>query len=286
MEEIEEIIKEYELECTVKEFTENKKFQFQDDVRWEAISESQKLSEAFIEKFKDKVDWDSISINQKLSEAFIEKHQDKVDWDSISRYQKLSEKFIEKHQDKVDWYFISVYQKLSEAFIEKHQDKVVWNFISANQKLSETFIEKHQDKVKWYSISRNQKLSEAFIEKFQDKVDVKLQNKKHKEKSYKQKLKEAKAYAKKHNLKIDDEYIYAYRNHDQWGRGMYNQTISYEKGKYYKDWHCDMDDEEENSFGLGIWPKGNTAVKVKIEDWGVAVADNKGKARVLGFEII
>jgi hypothetical protein len=42
----------------------------------------------------------------------------------------------------------------------------------------------------------------------------------------------------------------------------------------------------ENSFGLGIWPKGNTKVKIKIEDWGVAVNKNDGKARVWGFEIV
>jgi hypothetical protein len=48
-----------------------------------------------------------------------------------------------------------------------------------------------------------------------------------------------------------------------------------------------MRENEENSFGFGIWPKGNTPVKVKIEDWGVAVTvRNDGKARVWGFEII
>ena len=41
------------------------------------------------------------------------------------------------------------------------------------------------------------------------------------------------------------------------------------------------------SFGFGIFPKGNTKVKVKIEDWGVAVDDIlDGKARVWGFEIV
>ena len=47
-----------------------------------------------------------------------------------------------------------------------------------------------------------------------------------------------------------------------------------------------MRKNEENSFGMGIWPKGNTPVKVKLEDWGVAVNKNDGKARVWGFEVI
>ena len=47
-----------------------------------------------------------------------------------------------------------------------------------------------------------------------------------------------------------------------------------------------MRKNEENSFGLGIWPKGNTNVKIKINDWGVAVNKEDSKARVMGFEVI
>ena len=102
-----------------------------------------------------------------------------------------------------------------------------------------------------------------------------------------QKIKEVSEYCERYNLKYDEEYFYPFRDHDKLGRGVFNQTISYEKGKYYKDWHCDANPENENSFGLGIWPKGNTPIKVKIEDWGVEVKDYKnGKARVWGFEII
>ena len=46
-----------------------------------------------------------------------------------------------------------------------------------------------------------------------------------------------------------------------------------------------MNSNNENSFGLGIFPKGNTPIKVKISDWGVAVNRNDGKARVWGFGI-
>ena len=47
-----------------------------------------------------------------------------------------------------------------------------------------------------------------------------------------------------------------------------------------------MNPNNENSFGLGIFPKGNTPIKVKISDWGVAVNREDGKARVWGFEVI
>ena len=165
-------------------------------------------------------------------------------------------------------------------------NNVNWDYISFSQKLSEDFIREFKDKVDWDYISYYQKLSQDFIREFKDKVNVKFQEEKHKEKSYSQKLKEIKSYAEKYNLKFENNILYAFRNHDVWGRGIYNKTISYESGKYYKDWHCDLDENTLNSFGLGIWPKGNTQVKIKVEDWGVEVKDNKGKARVFGFEVM
>ena len=170
--------------------------------------------------------------------------------------------------------------------VEEFKDKVDWNNISIYQKLSEDFIREFKNKVDWYSISAYQKLSEDFIREFKNKVDIKRQKEIHKEKSLAQKTKEIKAYAKKHNLKIDKKYLYAFREHDKNGSGVFNKTLTYEKGKYYRDWHCDMRENLENSFGLGIWPKGNTPVKVKIEDWGVEVNRKDGKARVWGFEVI
>ena len=94
-------------------------------------------------------------------------------------------------------------------------------------------------------------------------------------------------YAKKHNLEIDDKYLYAYRNHDKRGAGLYKLNSRYKKGIYYRDWHCDTNPNNENSYGFGIWPEGNTKVRIKLEDWGTAVYTNsKGKGRVWGFEII
>jgi len=64
---------------------------------------------------------------------------------------------------------------------------------------------------------------------------------------------------------------------------------SYEKSVYYRDWHADMRETGENSFGFGIWSEGNIEgkieVKVKIEDWG-ANPSGTTTGRVWGFEIV
>ena len=176
---------------------------------------------------------------------------------------KFLEKYNWKNVEEADWYWISIYRYLSESFIREFQNKV-----------------------HWYLISQYHHLSESFIKEFKDKIDIEIQKKNFAPKSLKQKKLEVKQYAKKYHLKVDNKYLYAFRNHDKCGRGMYKKTIFYEKGKYYRDWHCNMNPYNENSFGLGIFPTGNTPVKVKIEDWGVAVNRNDGKARVMGFKII
>jgi hypothetical protein len=255
-------------------------------VNWCNISCSQNLSESFIREFKNKVNWDYISCYQNLSESFIREFKNKVDWYNISSYQKLSESFIREFKNKVDWCRISCHQNLSESFIREFENKVDWNCISECQHLSESFIREFKNKVDWIYISIYQILSPEFREEFKNKIDNKLYVKINKKKTLATKTKECKEYAKKHNLKIDKEYLYAFRNHDEYGRGVYSKVISYEKGQYYRDWHCDMRKNIGNSFGLGIWPQGNTKVKIKIEDWGVKVGRDDGKARVWGFEIV
>jgi hypothetical protein len=223
---------------------------------------------------------------QNILKEYKVKSFDKVNWINISEYQKLSEKFIEKYENKVNWDNISEYQKLSEKFIEKYENKVDWGWISKYQKLSEKFIEKYENKVNWYHISQYQKLSEKFIEKYKKNIDIEIQKKNFKEKTLKEKLKEIKEYAKEYKLEFKNNKLIAYRDHDMHDRGVFNKTISYTKGKYYKDWRCNMNKKEKNSFGLGIFPKGNTKVEVKVEDWGVAVGRKDGKARVFGFKVL
>jgi hypothetical protein len=95
----------------------------------------------------------------------------------------------------------------------------------------------------------------------------------------------AKKYAATHGLRIDQNGFYAYRNHDVFGRGQFQSARFYTSGRAYRDWHCDARPEQENSFGLGIWPTGNTRVFVRYEDFCVATNKNDGKARVWGFEM-
>ncbi len=174
---------------------------------------------------------------------------------------------------------------MSEEFIEEFQDEVNWDSISIFQRLSEDFIREFQNKVNWFYISIYQILSKEFIIEF-NQINNQLYEKIHKGKTYDQKLEEIKEYAEKHNLKFDGKYLYCFRKHDKWGCGYFNKTIRYESGKYYHNWRCDMRENQENSFSLGIWPRGNTPIRVKVEDWGVAVNREDGKARVWGFEVL
>lgn len=251
------------------------------------------LSEDCIRQFKDEINWGYISVYYKLSENFIREFKDRVHWSSISSHQTLSESFIEEFKDRVHWFFISDYQKLSENFIRKFENYVSWSNISSSQKLSENFITEFEDKLYIPHILRNQtSISEDFLntmyEKYKDNFyysisDIKMVIN---EPSREEKIEEITEYANKFNLKFDGEYLYAYRNHDIFGRGLFNKTIFYEKGKYYKDFHCNMKKDEENSFGLGIWPKGNTKVKVSVDDFGVVSNRYYGKCRVKGLTVL
>jgi hypothetical protein len=264
--------------------------EFKDVVDWRQICEFQILSEDFIREFKDVVDWNIISQCQRLSENFIREFQNKVDWQKISTFQRLSELFIAEFKDKVCWHFICIDQKLSERFIREFKDKVDWDLIAVNQPLNESFIEEFQDQIDWVVISAYQKLSDNFIKKLKDNShyfdNIKFYS--HNDHRTKEdKIEEIKNYALFYKLEFDGEYLYAYRNHDQWGRGHFNKTISYEKNKYYRDWRCDLNPNNQCSFGLGICPEGNTKIKIKVDDWGTIVSnDTYGKARVWGFEII
>ena len=193
---------------------------------------------------------------------------------------------VSEFADRVNWDSVSECQKLSECFIREFADRVDWEWVSANQKLSEDLIREFADRVDWEWVSEFQKLSESFIREFADRVDTSIQLKKHRPKTQKQREYEIKDYAKKHGLTYKNGWLYAFRNHDIHGRGQFNKTLFYESGKRYRDWHCDMDADTENSFGLGIWPEGNTAVKVHVDDWGVAVNRADGKARVWGFTVL
>jgi hypothetical protein len=190
----------------------------------------------------------------------------------------LTEEEIRQNIDSINWQNISAHQKLSEEFIREFTDKVNWDYISAKQKLSEDFIREFADKVNWVNISSYQNLSEEF--RTQNNMSKAIVHTKE------QKLENMHAYAKEFNLKIENDTLFAYREHNKWNHGVHNRTITYnEIGKRYEDWHCNLDSNIENSFGLGVFPKGNVKVSVHVDDWGVWVKDtNKGRA--LAFTLL
>jgi len=101
-----------------------------------------------------------------------------------------------------------------------------------------------------------------------------------------EKIRRAREYAAIHGLIIEGDHLLAFRNHDRHGRGAYKKSIRYTTGILNEDWHCDPRPYIPNSFGLGIWPKGNISVRVPLDRFVVAIQRNDGKARVEAFEII
>jgi len=277
-EEVESLIKDLELNCSVEEF--------EDKVSWFWISIHQKLSEGFIREFKNKFDWGFISKYQKLSEGFIREFEDKVNWSNISMYQKLSEGFIWEFKNKVDWEWISAFQKLSEGFIREFKNEVIWNNISAFQKLSEGFIREFIDKVSWKCISKYQKLSEKFIQEFNLKIDP--GNWIYKDKGFKlKKIKKTGLYKF-----IDSDHILAYKGIRSDRYSNFNFQYRYLKGGTY-ECHCDCTDDE-NSFGFSAWTEekarkhcGELVIKVKINVADIGrIVHNGGKLRCSKFTVI
>ena len=177
--EIEKLIKEYDLNCSVGEF-ENR-------ANWIDISAEHKLCLAFIREFKDRVNWNIISAFYRLPEDFIREFKDKVNWWFIIRHpERLSIPFIKEFKDIIDWSGICYYDRLSEDFIREFKDELNWKCISFHQKLSEDFIREFRDRVDWYYIFMNQKLSKPFIREFRHReVEGKRENIKNMERMYK-----------------------------------------------------------------------------------------------------
>ncbi len=191
---------------------------------------------------------DRVCVNQRLTMAFI-----KGIWKELTEYQR---------------YRVCVNQRLTMAFI-----KGIWKELTADQR----------DRV-----CENQRLTMAFIKGiWKELTEYRLDLlKKMKLPNPEEAAKRAKEYAKEHNLKIKGQVLLAFRTHDKFGRGAYKKAFFYQTGRFYRDWHCDPRAEVANSFGFGIWPKGNTPVAVPIKDFMVAVNRNDGKARVLAFRVI
>lgn len=262
--------------------------EFEDKINWSLASAGQQMGSDLIRKKANHLCWLDISAYQTLSPEIIDEFHDLLAWGTMSYSQNLSEKQIEKYEDLLDWSGIWENQNITEAMIDRHIEDVLWTSVIINQKLSEDFLISHHKYLTlfWTLISKYQVLSDDFLVKYGDVIDIDTQKKTHHDtRNRNEKQQEMKQYADKHSLFFDGERLYAFRNHDKMGRGAWKGVMRY-TGGYYKDWRCDLDPDYDCSFGLGIFPEGNTPVQVKVEDWGCAVAsDRKGKARVFGFKM-
>ena len=88
--EVEKLIKEEELNCSVEEF--------EDKIDWKYISIYQILSEDFIKEFKDKVNWYCISCYQTLSEEFIYNMRNYINIDYCLRNNLITQEYIDKRK--------------------------------------------------------------------------------------------------------------------------------------------------------------------------------------------
>lgn len=313
---------ELELSYLKSEFTEEFIEKHIDKIDLHACFSSQVLSEQFIGKHaKTFSHWNEVLHHQVLSEKFLEKHLDNPFFKNAFyvalQSQDLNEEFIEAYfKDPVNFINIEInriiiYQKLSEKFIEKHIGKLTefgLHLVAKHQQLSEHFIMKHRNKLDPMVVIENQPLSYKFIKKYAKNYKSKfwLLRRKifhtllplcdfeierqfqshHDNRTIDEKRNEMKAYADKHGLKFENDYLYCFRIHDKWGRGVFSPKV-YHKGHYYKDWRCDLNHKNHNSFGFGAWPQGNTPIRIHVKDWGICFdSNNDYKIRCWAFEIL
>ncbi len=165
--------------------------------------------------------------------------------------------------------------------------------VCEKQSLNQKFISKIWNGLREYQrdqVCENQSLNQEFISKIwnglreyqRDLIQAINLNFPHK----KERIKRARDYATKHGLTIKGSFLYAFREHGNNGEGQFNPTTRYRSGESYRDWHCDPRQERDNSFGFGIWPKGNTPITVPLKDFVVETNRSDGKARVYAFTVL
>jgi len=88
---------------------------------------------------------------------------------------------------------------------------------------------------------------------------------------------------------VDDQYIIAYKSVKLNGHSIFNNRFKYKIGNTYEDFHCDCNENTENSVGLSAWDKKGALeyydigkllkVKINIEDVGCIVPNYNNKIR-------
>jgi len=95
---------------------------------------------------------------------------------------------------------------------------------------------------------------------------------------------------------VDDQYIIAYKSIKFNRYSVFNNQIKYKVGNTYEDFHCDCNENIENSFGLSAWTKKEALgyynygkllkVKINIEDIGCIVPSHNNKIRCWKLTIL
>jgi hypothetical protein len=227
--------------------------------------------------------------NQHLSEEFwTARWDDLIEYqrNGVVQYQRPSEKFWETYWGELTEHQrndVIYYQHLSEEFCaalwdeltEYQRDGVIWS-----QHLSEKFCATH-----WTELTEGQHyiILQYQPHSFNWVTDPELRESIPVHPSTEERIARGKAYSAKHELESNIVGFCGFRNHDKWGRGAFKPNTYYLESKEYHDWRCDPREDEKDSYGLGIWPKGNTRIFVKWEDFCVEVNREDGKARVWAF---
>lgn len=302
--------------------TFNMNAQSMEDINWEYVSMSKKLTEEIIRKYYPNItiQYLPMSVIEKVSKQFFEDFKKDINWYKVSENIVMSEKFIEKYEDVVHWYNVAIYQNMSEKFIEKYYDilpkfvticfnELSLDFIKAHNllndedvytfhKIPEEFIVENFNKLEnntLKAIFKYQKISDELKKRITEERNIPAP-------SFKNWLYASTEFKKKEIEKLEmydcyDDYFIAYKAIRKNRHSIATLKYKYEKGKTYESW-CDCT-PTENSFGLNVGVKffaemyGNMTddefkiikCKVKYEDVGRIVHDGE-KIRCFKFEVI
>ena len=125
------------------------------------VSESQILSEEFIDKHEEDLIWAIISRFQTITEGLIDRHNNKFNeinlvWENLSQYQKLSSYTINKYLDKFIKYIdnLVVYQEVPEEIFYEYKDEINWDLVKSFHPINKNILKIPYSK--WYYIFRKQ----------------------------------------------------------------------------------------------------------------------------------
>lgn len=144
------------------------KIDLEQEAFWEFISSNQVLDEQFICNYFDSLRWDNVTEFQKLSERTLALFVRKYDNYWVWRNQELSEEFIETFaQTDDEWRYALSFQDYSDNFLIKHYKKIK-NWVEFHPRRKKKFTVKFFD----FAIEHDLGLDWSYFISFK-KVDAK-----------------------------------------------------------------------------------------------------------------